>query len=321
MRRFTRFVWLVLVYDVLVVLWGAYVRISFSGDGCGRHWPLCNGELVPHAPQTKMLVELSHRVSSFGSLVLAALVFVAARRLFAKGSPVRRGAGYALGFTLAEALIGAGLVLLRLVAHDVSLTRGVSTSLHLGNTFLLLASLALTARASAGAPAPSLRGRGTLAALAGATLFAALLVGATGSIAALGDTLFPSHSVAQGLAQDVSAAAPLFIRLRSIHPFMAVGAGVLMLAFATYAAASNKSRSVALFARLLTVAFFVQVALGVTNIVLLAPTWLQLLHLGSADVVWVLLVLLASSALAEPKSSEELSESRGEALAESPPAR
>ena len=317
-RRFTKFVWMVLVYDVLVVLWGAYVRISFSGDGCGKHWPLCNGELVPHAPQTKMLVELSHRVSSFGSLVLAVVLFVWALRAFERGAAARRGAGYVLAFTAAEALIGAALVLLRLVAHDVSLRRGISTSLHLGNTFLLLGSLAITARVSEGAPMPSLRGRGGLGALAFATLAAALLVGATGSIAALGDTLYPSHSVAQGLAQDVSAAAPLFIRLRTIHPFVAIASGVLILALATYAPMARSSRAVALFGRALAVAFFVQVGLGVLNITLLAPAWLQLVHLASADVVWVLLVLLASAALGEAGA---LSGSREEALAGSRPAR
>jgi heme A synthase len=316
-RRFTKFVWFVLVYDVLVVLWGAYVRISFSGDGCGRHWPLCNGELVPHAPQTKMLVELSHRVSSFGSLVLAAAVLAWAMRAFPRGSAVRRSAAWVLGFTGAEALIGAGLVLLRLVAHDVSLTRGVSTSLHLTNTLFLLGSLVITARLSSGAAAPSFRGRGSLGALGGAALLSTLFVGATGSIAALGDTLFPSHSVAQGLAQDVSAAAPVFIRLRSIHPFVAVASAVLMFAFATLAPIANKSPATSRFARGLLVALLAQLGLGVSNIVLLAPTWLQLVHLATADVVWVMLVLLASSAL----TAAELSASRGEALAGSPPAR
>ena len=318
MRRFVRFIWLVLAYDVLVVLWGAYVRISFSGDGCGRHWPLCNGELVPHAPQTKMLVELSHRVSSGGSLVLAFVLFVWAFRAFAKGSPVRRGAGFVLAFTSAEAIIGAGLVLLRLVAHDESLERGVSTSLHLTNTFLLLASIAITARVAAGGRPPSFRGHGSLGALALVTLASVIFVGATGSIAALGDTLYPSHSLAQGLAQDVSASAPLFIRIRPIHPFLAVGSGVLMLALATFAPMSNRSRSVATLSRSLSIAFFVQVGLGVMNLKLLAPTWLQLLHLASADVVWVILVVLSTAILGEAGA---VSGSRAGELAGSRPAR
>jgi len=307
--RLVRFIWLVLAYDVLVVLWGAYVRTSFSGDGCGQHWPLCNGEVVPHLAQTKTLVELSHRVSSGGSLVLAVVLFAWTYRAFAKGSPVRRGAAFALAFTASEALIGAGLVLLRLVAHDVSLRRAVSTSLHLSNTFLLLGSLVITARVAAGAGTPTLRGRGWLGALVVATLGCALLVGATGSLAALGDTLYPSHSVAQGLAADVAPSAPLLIRLRSLHPFVAIGSGVLILTLATIAPMLRPTP----LARVLSVAYFVQLGLGALNVMLLAPTWLQLLHLLSADVVWVLLVVVATSVLGSSPASRQLSASKEEA--------
>jgi heme A synthase len=316
LRRFTRFVWLVLAYDVLVVLWGAYVRVSFSGDGCGAHWPLCNGEIVPHAQQTKTIIELSHRVSSGGSLVLAVVLFAWAWRLTPKDFLVRRWAGWVLAFTASEALIGAALVLLRLVAHDVSLRRGVSTGLHLTNTFLLLASLAVTARVSVGAPPLAFRGRGWLGGLALGALVAALVVGATGSIAALGDTLYPSHSVAQGLAQDIAPSAPVFIRLRSLHPFVAIGSGVLLLALATFAPVVRPTPVVQRYSRALAIAYFVQLGLGAMNIMMLAPTWLQLVHLLSADVVWVLLVLLATAA-----TGEEPISSRGEALAGSPPAR
>jgi cytochrome c oxidase assembly protein subunit 15 len=286
MRRFVRFVWFVLAYDVLVVLWGAYVRASFSGDGCGSHWPLCNGEVVPHLAQTKTIVELSHRVSSGGSLVLAVALLVWARRAFGPRSPVRRGALWAFVFTASEALIGAALVLLRLVAHDVSLRRAVSTSLHLSNTFLLLASLAITARVAGGDALPSLRPRGWPAFLALGALGTTLIVAATGALAALGDTLYPSHSVAQGLAADIAPSAPVLIHLRSLHPFVAVGAGVFVLALAAVSRA-----------RALPVAYFVQLALGILNITLLAPTWLQIAHLLTADVVWVLLVLVAMNAL------------------------
>ncbi len=317
--RFAKFVWFVLAYDVLVVLWGAYVRASFSGDGCGSHWPLCNGEIVPHATQTKTVVELSHRISSGGSLVLAAIVCVWAFRVFEKNSFVRRAATYVLAFTLSEALIGGGLVLLRLVAHDVSLRRGVSTSLHLTNTFLLLASIVITARTAGGALPPTTRGRGWLGALAIGAIVATILVAATGSIAALGDTLYPSHSVAAGLAQDIAPSAPLFIRLRSIHPFVAIGSALLVLGLASLAPAARPSRDVTRFARALSIAYFVQLGLGALNVMTLAPTWLQLTHLLSADVVWILLVMLATSALALENPSE-LSASRGAVLEGSPPA-
>ena len=292
MKRLARFVWLVLAYDVLVVLWGAYVRATFSGDGCGSHWPLCNGEVVPHLEQTKTLVELSHRVSSGGSLVLAIVMYGWARRVAERGGAVRRGAGLVLIFTASEALIGAGLVLLRLVAHDVSLRRAVSTSMHLSNTFLLLASLVVTARACEGRPLASMRGHGWTGALVLGALISVIFVGATGALAALGDTLYPSHSVAQGLAADVAPSAPLLIRLRSLHPFIAVASGAAILWVASLARQ-----------RWLTIAYFVQVGLGLLNIRLLAPVWMQLLHLLSADVMWVLLILVAMDVVAQPALS------------------
>lgn len=307
--RFARFVWAVLVYDVLVVLWGAYVRASFSGDGCGRHWPLCNGEIVPHAEQTKTIVEYSHRVSSGLTLVLSIVVFVWAMRAFAKGSAVRLGAALGLAFTVSEALIGAGLVLLRLVAHDVSIRRAISTSLHLGNTFLLLASLTVTGLWAMGSPRVRLRGQGWLGWLAVLALVGVLVVGASGSIAALGDTLFPSRSLAEGFAQDLSPAAHAFVRLRSLHPFIAIGSGVLVLALASFAPAARSGEQVRRFARALAVSYFVQLGLGALNVTLLAPLWMQTLHLLSADVVWVLLVCLAASALADGEATEIVSAS------------
>jgi heme A synthase len=285
---------------VLVVLWGAYVRVTFSGDGCGSHWPLCNGEVVPHLGQTKTLVELSHRVSSGGSLAFAVWLLVWAWRIAPKGSVLRRWSSLVAFFTASEALIGAALVLLRLVAHDVSLRRAVSTSLHLSNTFLLLASLVVTARVADGRPAPSLRPRSLLSALALAALTFAVLVGATGALAALGDTLYPSHSLAQGLAADVSPSAPLLIRLRSLHPFIAVGSGVLVL----WLAAMTRGWR-------LSAAYFVQLGLGLLNITLLAPTWLQLVHLVSADVLWVVLVIAASDVLAAPLTVSRGAEPEG----------
>ncbi len=47
---FSRYAWGVLLWNVLVALWGAYVRATGSGAGCGSHWPTCNGEILPRAP-------------------------------------------------------------------------------------------------------------------------------------------------------------------------------------------------------------------------------------------------------------------------------
>ncbi len=143
-RSFARFTWAVLAYNLLVILWGAYVRASGSGAGCGNHWPLCNGQVIPQPGRTATVIEFAHRLSSGLVLLLVIVLFVWARRTVPAGHPVRRSVGFVLLFTLGEALLGAGLVLFGLVEDNASVARAVTISLHLANTFLLLASLTLT---------------------------------------------------------------------------------------------------------------------------------------------------------------------------------
>jgi len=298
-----RFAWFVLAWNVVVILWGAYVRATGSGAGCGAHWPLCNGEVIPRAPSAEMLVEFSHRVTSGLALVAVVVLFVWVWRTVAAGHPARRGALLSLIFIVTEALLGAGLVLFRLVAKDESLARAMVMPLHLANTLVLLACLTLTAHwLSRGAPI-SLKGRGrqfwTLVAL----LVAMIGVGKTGAIAALGDTLYPANSFLEGLTADVSATASLLLRLRILHPALGVVVGVALvfgLASMPFAASDRRGRSLRLSVSGLAV---VQMLLGFLNVWLAAPVWLQLVHLLVADLLWITLVLLAASILARRASS------------------
>src|SRR6476659_8783610 len=109
--RFRSFAWATLGFTLAVILWGAYVRASGSGAGCGSHWPLCNGEVVPRAPALATIIELTHRATSGIALVLVAILVVAARKSLPKGHIARTSSVYSLVFILTEALIGAGLVL------------------------------------------------------------------------------------------------------------------------------------------------------------------------------------------------------------------
>src|SRR5580704_5699665 len=222
---FARFAWCLLGYDVLVVLWGAFVRASGSGAGCGRHWPMCNGEIVPRAPRLETLIELSHRVSSGVAFVLTGVLLVGALRSYPRGHHVRRGAGAAMFLMVCEAAVGAGLVLFELVAHDASLKRALSVSVHLVNTFLLLAATSLTAWWASGGAAPVRGGQRVVAWAVGVPLAAMLVVGASGAVTALGDTLFPSASLAAGLRADFAPSAHIFIRLRAVHPVLAAMTG------------------------------------------------------------------------------------------------
>src|SRR5579871_3906524 len=111
-RRFARFAWGVLSYNVAVILWGALVRATGSGAGCGGHWPLCNGDLLPASPQAATVIEFTHRVMSGVALVTAVILAGWGSQTFPKGHPARRWSVWALVFMLTEALIGAALVLL-----------------------------------------------------------------------------------------------------------------------------------------------------------------------------------------------------------------
>lgn len=297
MRRdaFTRFTFGVLGYNLLVIAWGAFVRATGSGAGCGAHWPLCNGEVVPTAPDVARMIEFSHRASSGLSLVLVLAMAIWSFRARDKGDPARKFAVLSLVFVLTEALIGAGLVLFGLVAHDESMKRALSMTLHLTNTFVLLACLVLTARAATGAVRLRLRGQGIAPWLALAVMTLTLLLGMSGAIAALGDTLFPAKSLTEGWAQDLSPGAHLFVKLRTLHPMIATTTGAALIGFVTVAPMLRRTQAVKKSARLLFVLFGAQFVVGLVNVWLLAPVWMQLVHLLMADSVWIALVLLCAS--------------------------
>jgi heme A synthase len=268
----------VLAYNILVVLWGAYVRASGSGAGCGSHWPLCNGVVVPTAPKIETIIEFTHRVTSGLSLALATALVVWGLRVFPRGHRVRKTAAWALGFLFVEALLGAGLVLLRYVAKDASAGRALYLSAHLTNTQLLLAMFTATAWF---AGRPKLERKPAPRAVA-AALGVALAAAVSGAIAALGDTLYPAASLGSGLASELAGTAPVLMRLRMVHPAVAFAAAVYLI----YAARGRRGGGAVL------PLVGVQFALGILNWVLLAPIWMQIVHLLAADLLWIALVVL-----------------------------
>ena len=301
MTRLGRFAWLVLLWNMVVILWGAFVRATGSGAGCGAHWPLCNGEVVPRNPALGTMIEFTHRATSGVALLLVVALALGVFRDRPKGHPARRAASAALVFILTEAAVGAGLVLFRLVAENESVARALFMAGHLANTFLLLAALALTAhwctrdaalhRAALASDGWAF-GLGALALVGG---------GKSGALAALGDTLYPAQSLLGGLAQDLSPTAGFLVKLRVAHPVLAL-AGVLIVVFVAarvlQATDDGATRRVAWALPALALA---QVAAGLANVALLAPVWMQILHLLLADALWIAFVLLAAHALAAPR--------------------
>jgi heme A synthase len=312
--RFAKYAWSVLAFNFAVILWGAYVRATQSGAGCGSHWPLCNGVVIPVAPAVETLVEYAHRLSSGLSLLLVVGLFVWAFRAYPKRGHVRLGASLSMLFIVTEALVGAGLVLFQWVARDESLGRVLAIPVHLANTFLLLASLTLTAWWASGGKRLVLKGQGPALWGLGLGLLGVLILGMTGAVTALGDTLFPSTSLGEALQQDFSSTAHILTRLRIWHPVIAISVGFYLLFLAGLLAMLHSGSQVRRPAIMLGVLFICQLFAGLVNVLLLAPVWMQLIHLFLADLVWISLVLLAAGRLSlEP---EELSQHVTDAIRE-----
>lgn len=293
-----RFARLVLLFTVGVVLWGAFVRATGAGAGCGRHWPRCNGVVIPRSPSTETLIEFTHRATSGLALLGVAALLWMALRAFPRRHPARTGAVLSMVLMLTEAGVGAGLVLLELVAGNTSPWRAAWMAAHLTNTFLLLAAIALTAWWAGGGRAVRLRRQGVAGFLAIAPLVLALLVGMTGAITALGDTLFPKASV------GLSSGLHFLERLRIVHPILAVGTALFAIAAAARLRVLRPGRRTARWATAASMLLGIQIAVGALNVAMLAPVGMQIIHLLLADAVWLALVLLAASALADERVGE-----------------
>ncbi len=300
-----RLAWLTLGVNLLIILQGAVVRATGSGAGCGSHWPLCNGEVVPLAPSTETLVEYSHRLLSLCALVLGGWLLSRAF-LARRDKPAFFGAALAsFVFLILEALLGAATVLLGLTGENATLARGVMVAAHLVNSMLLMGALSVTliyARKDA-PPAPKLRGQGLVGATLLVGLIGMLVLIFSGGVAAMGNTMFPSESLAAGLAADFDPASHLLIRLRVLHPLIALSVGLylfLSLGLSWWLKPVKKARHVA---RALLGVYLAQLLVGVFNFALLGPIALQLLHLLMAVLAFSLLSALTAYTLGLPTTA------------------
>ena len=301
--RIARFAWFVVFYNVLVIVWGALVRASGSGAGCGNRWPLCNGQFIPVLPGFHTVIEFTHRMMVGGSTILVLALLLWTLRATVKGQAARALAVVSTLLLLNEAFLGALLVKLNYVTGNQSTGRIVLLSIHLGNTLLLMAALTLTARfLSTGQRWADLPlTRRLIGIIEG--LVTTIFVGITGSVAALGDTLFPAPTLRASIAQDFAAGSPMLLRLRLVHPAFALIAALFALWLVTQSRRAvpdcslEQHTSRERLANLLLILLALQFVLGIADVLLLAPAWLQLLHLLGADLFWISLVQLAAETL------------------------
>jgi heme a synthase len=299
MSQVARFAWTALYWNVAVVLWGAYVRATGSGAGCGNRWPLCDGNVVGASTNGQTIVEFTHRITSVISLLIVTGLVVWCWRVTKKGDWARYSAVLATVFLANEALLGAALVLLKHVGNDQSVGRLLFLCLHFGNTLLLLATLSLTAVwLSNGSRSFTLIGKWREVSSIGLGLLSTMVTGITGAVAALADTLFPAKSLPSSLAQDFSSGTPALLHVRLFHPAVATIAACYV-AWVIWRSSAGRNRF-SQSAIGLIILLFVQVGIGMTNVLFLAPVWLQIAHLFVADALWILLVLASADLVLKP---------------------
>ena len=299
-----RFAWGVLAYFIAVILWGTLVRATGSGAGCGDHWPLCNGTVIQHSASVNTLFEFTHRITSGLSFFAVLGLLVWTFRGTVRGHLARAAAVASVAFTLIEAVLGALLVKLGYTAQSQAPHRPAFLALHLTNTLLLLAALTLTAHLLSrrkGFLSGSVRLVAPFGALA--SVLVVMVVGVTGSLAALGDTLFPATSLGLALAQDFSATSGWLVRWRWTHPTVAFVASIFLIWLLVRAAQRSThwdNRGLSALVLLLLAGVYV---LGLLDVVLLAPLWVQVAHLLAADSLWASLVVLTARLTLQPKEA------------------
>ncbi|MCC6327349.1 MAG: COX15/CtaA family protein [Acidobacteria bacterium] len=307
---FAKYAWFVLGYNLLVILWGVFLRASRSGDGCGQHWLTCGGEVVPSAPELKTVIEFSHRITSAldGLVVLALFVWallIWRQKRDGISSYVLKLAMASFVFVLIEGAVGAGLVLTGNTAETLTPARPFWMAGHLLNTLVLLALLTLTAWSATVRRCVKLSDSQNRLKwiLLGAVLI--FLVGTSGSIAALSSMIFPSGTITEGIAKDFSPTSHMLLRLRLLHPILAVGGAVFLVFWAGWLKREAENSAISRWANALSVLVIVQLGFGALTLLTLGPILMQLGHLLLADAVWIAFILLSANLLSAPVLTDQ----------------
>ena len=267
-----------LLLSIASILAGAFVRATGSGDGCGATWPTCKGKIIPALSDTSELIEFSHRSVS-GVLLVVTLVIFAKTRKFQKDSLVRTVTNYLTFFVIFEALIGAVIVIFEWVGLNSSLPRIIAVPIHLVNTFGLLGSYAILYKILQD-DLQNIKNMFNKNFLLISSLF--LLSGATGSITALADVLFPSASFVEGFLADFDRTSEVLTRLRILHPIIS---STLSIVLYVYATGIRKKYNVSV--KPLQTLILIAVFLGVINVLSNIVLPLSILHLAIADFLWI----------------------------------
>jgi heme A synthase len=299
LNRFATYAWLTLLVTFVVILWGDVVQATGSGDGCGAHWPTCDGEVLPAFAGREQVIEFSHRASSGFVFLMSVGLFIWSRRAYPKNHLVRKGANFSLFFMFTESLVGAALVVFRLVGQDASITRAIVAPFHLVNTLFLIGAITLTAWFASGGKPFRWKNQGAVSPLLIAGFVSLVVIAVMGAITSLGDAVFPVQSTTEAFERSLTTGQHFLERLRIWHPFAAIGLGLYILVASRLISIQRPSPTTQNLSLAIFVVYLLQIAAGFLNVLLSAILPTQLVHLFLADSLWMLWVLLAASSLAE----------------------
>ena len=289
--RFAKYVWLVLLYNLAAVAWGVFVRAGRYGDGCGSHWPLCDGSTTPMNGDVSRIIEASHRISTGLIGPMALIMLVWAYYAFPKGHLARKGAVASFVGVIVEGLVGAALVKFGWVTNNDSALRAGAMAIHAVSTFFLLGAITTTLLGAVGLARVRLKGQGAVGWMVAVGAFSIVLLGVSGAISALGHQL---HPVTDVLAAAKSPATHWMVRLQPWHPYIAASIGLYLVLAAGLLQHLRPDPRVVKASRWVVGLYAAQLVLGLANIWLKAPIPMQMAHLVLADINWIALLALGA---------------------------
>lgn len=291
---FATFAWIVLIYNLLVVGFGVFLRAAGLGDGCGENWPLCTGEKNPVKGSFATLIESTHRISTTLVGLFAIIMVVWAFRYFAKGHPAKKMAVGFLVMTLFEGLVGRHLVVKGLVTDKDTVERAMWMMAHVVSIFLLLGFNVGAALSTSGIRPIQFRNQGVVGWLLGLGFFGTFLLGVSGAISAFGHQVRPD---VEGLSERLQTGAFWASKLAIAHPIGSASIGLFMFLMCGLIQHLRPDPFVKNACRTVIGLLALQMGVGLLNIFMSAPIFMQMIHLVLADLNWISLVVLATAAL------------------------
>lgn len=285
-RAFVYLVFATALLTLGLIVFGAVVRVTDSGLGCGSSWPLCDGAIVPPLDNLTAWIEWLHRLFAvlIGLLGLATLI-VAIRAYRNRNRLALNATVVAAVLFFVQSMLGALVVVLDLPPTAVTL--------HLGTAMLLLAALLIAGVAAVHRPEQrTMRDNFTLLVyLTAALAFVIILTGALvrGAGASLACTDWP---LCNGSLIPLDQGQGALIHW--LHRVAVLGLGITLALLVWQAWRSRVAGLARNLAAAAAVVYLMQAGVGAMYVISAAAPWTGAAHVGLAALTWALLVALGT---------------------------